>query len=83
MEQFAKTLDDAINSNGLITPEDYAKGFQDEVGLEGSRWIVNQVQAADIANAIEQHTGRRTSIPTREGRKYLAAVWDELRKLTS
>lgn len=77
---FARTLNDAIMSGGIITPEDYAEQFVVQVGDETSRWMVAHIEPAEIANAIEQQGGRRTSIPTREGRKYLAAVWDVIRK---
>lgn len=81
VKEFAEKLEMAISSE-MITPQEFAKGFIEEVGPAVAGKITTSIHPDQFADSIAQHPdGASTQIVTREGRKYLHELWEAIQNL--
>lgn len=76
--QLVTALDNAIGSE-MVTAEQFAAGFIQEIGRERAHAIIRQFRPEHLINAVEQSPGgANTAIVTRNGRMFLAELWQRI-----
>ena len=70
---FFQKLEVAIE-NKVISPETFAIGVIDEIGIEQTANLLKQFSAQDIVETAQQLSAD-TRIATRDGQKFVAELW--------
>lgn len=84
LSEFMLQIENAIKSDGVLPPEVFAQGVIDRLGPAQASVLMRQITADQFLEMCEStggHTG--TPILTRDGRRYVKAVWAEGAKLLS
>jgi len=76
---FFKELETAV-SEGVVSPELFAKGFVSQLGPERSTELLQRYRPSDIVETAQQLSAD-SAIATRRGRQYVAQLWQDVAKV--